>query len=458
MGIAANLFHNPDDRENSLAYRIRPSDDQIQQQQERWNDLADVLKEMLRDRVGKPVSSWLQGSYKFGTQIRPARMGEEFDIDLGIYVEWPGAAKDGANGACELKDHVQAILQDYASVDANDATEAAKPKPRCNRIRFGQDFHIDVPSYHLDRQDDARELATEDDKWDNSDPKAVYVWWKRQFDGAQRDRARRLARYLKMWAALTFEHEARPSSILLTVLVARALASAKTDDLSGDDEYLQAVVAEIAERLQASRVVRNPANRAEDLNRLSDVDFDDFRIKLDELLSVAERALAAVDQCDSAEIWSEAFRHFFPYPREDGAKAEVAARHAIAPLRFDPQVSVLATQNKRSWTGHNGIGPIPRNCDIRFAVVNHDELPDGAAISWTVRNEGREAEVANDLGHIGGAGTQHQERSAYRGTHNMDVVVKMNGRVIGRRRVEVQVSGLVFPQRNPARPAWVSLR
>ncbi|SFQ09327.1 hypothetical protein SAMN04488047_1342 [Tranquillimonas alkanivorans] len=237
MGIAAKLFYNPEDRQDTLAYRVRPSDEQIEEQQERWNDLAEVLKNGLRDVFGKPVSSWLQGSYKFGTQIRPARTGEEFDIDLGVYVEWQGSAESGEVKPLELKDRVQSILDDYAADGANDATSVANPKQRCNRICFLGDFHIDVPSYHLDRVADLRDLATQDGERESSDPKAIYVWWKDQFEGSERDRARRLARYLKMWAALTFEAPARPSSILLTVLVADAMKAINSERLSGDDEY-----------------------------------------------------------------------------------------------------------------------------------------------------------------------------------------------------------------------------
>lgn len=143
------------------------------------------------------------------------------------------------------------------------------PKTRCNRIYFADGFHIDVPSYHLDLEEDARELATEDDKWKNSDAKAIYLWWKEQFDGSERDVARRLTRYLKMWAALTFELATRPSSIFLSVLVARTLVTTNLKNFSGDDEILHAVVLGIQDRLTKSSVVRNPANAAEDLNHLS---------------------------------------------------------------------------------------------------------------------------------------------------------------------------------------------
>lgn len=461
MGIAANLFHNPADRENTLSYRIRPSDEQVQEQQERWNDLADFLKERLKATCDKPVSSWLQGSYKFGTQIRPARINEEFDIDLGIYVEWRGSAKEGGIRPQELKSQVQGILEEYAQDEANDASETIAPKPRCNRICFTEDFHIDVPSYHLDREDDARDLATEDDKWENSDPKAIYVWWKDQFEGGERDRARRLTRYLKMWAALTFDNGSRPSSILLTVLLARALKTIKTDEVSGDDEYLRAVVKSASDRLAKSSVIRNPANTAENLNRLSDDDVESFKDRLEELLSIADRALAASDEYESADIWSEAFKHFFPFPKEDEealSKTSDTTRSAISVFRHDPDVLIVATSEKRRWEGLNEIGPIPRGCDITFEIMKPEAIPDGSTVSWTVRNEGAEAEAVNDLGHIAGNGFKNKESSAYRGSHFMDVVVKLNGKPIGRRRLKVQVSGLGIPLRNPRRPAWTRLR
>lgn len=458
MGTAAKQFFNPEDRENTLAYRVRPSDEQIEEQQERWNDLSEILKGSLRDIFGKPVSSWLQGSYKFGTQIRPARMGEEFDIDLGVYVEWRGNADSGEVNPLELKNRVQSILDDYAADEANDATDTSDPKARCNRIHFSGDFHIDVPSYHLDRSADARDLATQEDEWDNSDPKAIYVWWKEQFEGGERDRARRMVRYLKMWAALTFENSSRPSSILLTILVARAMRAIDTEGLSGDDEYFRAVVDDVERRLRGSVVVRNPANTSENLNRLTEDDCAAFIDRLSELLSIADRALDAANEYESADTWSEAFKHFFPFPEEERHAAADAARNVLAVIRYDPDVHVVATSGKRRWEGLNRIGPIPKGCDIRFVVVDPKALPEGATVYWTVRNEGAEAESTNDLGHVAGSGLANEESSAYRRSHFMDVVVKLNGRIIGRRRVKVQISGLGIPKRNSARPAWTKLR
>lgn len=461
MGVAAKQFHNPDDRTNTLAYRVRPSDEQLETQRERWNDLAEILLEKLGNDVGRPASSWLQGSYKFGTQIRPAHSAEEFDIDLGVYLEWRGEPEDGGIDPLDLKNRVQKILEDYADDPTTDAERAEKPKARCNRVTFSGSFHIDVPSYHLDRSGDRRDLATEDGTWEDSDPKAIYVWWKDQHEGAERDRARRLVRYIKMWAALKFKNASRPSSILLTVLVAEALRDIESKDLAGDDEFLNAVINRIHTRLRRSSIVRNPRNRSENLNRMGQDDFDCFIDGLKKLIEIAGRALDAEDVYTSSEIWSEAFSHFFPLPEgETFALAKEARDERTLPFsaRHDPEVEVVATNGRREWKGVNRIGPIPRGSSLEFTVRNAHTFPYGSTIDWTVRNHGFEAEIANDMGHVNRSGPTAEEGTSYKGMHYMDVTVRHIGRVIGRRRVSVEVSGLGLPQRNPGRPAWTRLR
>ncbi|WP_354134689.1 hypothetical protein [Bradyrhizobium sp. S3.9.1] len=104
------------------------------------------------------------------------------------------------------------------------------------------------------------------------------------------------------------------------------------------------------------------------------------------------------------------------------------------------------------------IGPIPKGCEINFTLANAHAMPRGAVVTWMVRNSGIEAESLNDLGHRGEEGPSATEHSAYRGVHYMDVAVKLNGRLIGSKRVPVTVTGLGMPQRNPPRPSWTKLR
>jgi hypothetical protein len=462
MGIAASLFFSTADPENCLDWRVRPSDEQYDTQTTRWNDLADHLRDDLATRSGCSISSWLQGSYKFGTQVRPASSEAEFDIDLRIYFRWSGEPEDGDHDAADLKALVQDSLLDYANNEENDAASVGEPRSKCSRVHFDDGFHIDVPAYHLDGARDARALATAENKWENSDPKAIYTWWKAKTGETDRARCRRLVRYFKMWAALRFEKGKRPSSILLTVMVADAFENIDRDSLSGDDEFLREIIAiSTRARLSNSYKVPNPANTNENLNRLSPPDSSALVDKLDDLISIADRGLAAHTKTASAEAWSEAFDHFFPVPEPDDveeAVLKIAEDRALATLKFIPVVNVRATTGRSVFTGVDGIGPIPKGCEITFTLANYHALPSGAVVSWMVRNSGKEAEDVNDLGHRVGGGISVTRDSAYRGHHSMDVAVKLNGLLIGSKRVPVNVSGLGMPLRNPPRPAWKKLR
>ena len=462
MGIAAGLFYSTLAPENCLDWRIRPSDVQYDAQKQRWNDVADHLLADLAQRSQCTTASWLQGSYKFGTQVRPASKDHEFDIDLGIYFKWPGQPHEGPHAPTALKAFVQKSLQTYAEDDTNEAEAEDEPRAKCSRIHFKDGFHIDVPAYHLDDDRDARSLATDKDEWEDSDPKAIYQWWKDSLSDLERPRCRRMVRYLKMWAALKFTDKTRPSSILLTVLTANAYLQIDRSSLSGDDEIVRAIVARITEQLEASTSVSNPSCPDENLNRLSDQENENLKEKLGELLSIADRALNVQTKMGASDIWSEAFGHFFPIPSEEEIKEEALVKandsRSLARIGFEPIVSVSATSGTHVFTNTDKIGPIPKGCDITFTLANPHMLPSGATINWTVRNSGSDAENENDLGHYAGEGLSVTRPSAYRGNHYMDVAVKLNGLLIGSRRVPVIITGAGIPPRNSPRPAWTKLR
>jgi hypothetical protein len=109
----------------------------------------------------------------------------------------------------------------------------------------------------------------------------------------------------------------------------------------------------------------------------------------------------------------------------------------LATLKFDPIVSVQARTGGRVFDGTDRIGPIPKDCDITFSLANYHTLPAGAVVSWMVRNSGKEAEYKNDLGHRVGEGLLVSRDSAYRGEHHMDVAIKLNGLLIGSKRIPV---------------------
>jgi hypothetical protein len=442
VGQCASLFSSSDAEKQTLHRRISPTDEQIASQQEYWNDLADYLKADLRERSGCPVTTWIQGSYKFATQIRPARKGLDYDIDLGVYFAWKGSADDGDHSAGDLKDMVQESLATYADDANTDATGVSDAKEFCSRIRFSDDFHIDVPAYH--EWDDVRRLASTTDGFIDRDPYTIWEWWISTFDEAERPRARRMVRYLKMWSALKFDPktETPPSSILLTVLIAYAYASIDLAGIKGDDELLGALVARIRADLDAAGddVVANPVDASENLNRLGD-SFGLFTTRLKEFEVTCARALKAGDLATAADIWSEEFEHFFPLPNAEEVKKldEAAGRALVA--AFVPEVEItVRLPTGRSYQLRNNATNIPKGSTLDFRLANAAAAPIGATTRWVVRNEGAAAEAANDLGHFGGMGFERKGESAeYRGRHFMDVTVMAHGRLIGMRRVPVSI-------------------
>jgi Adenylyl/Guanylyl and SMODS C-terminal sensor domain len=461
MGTAASLFYSANDAEKQTLYRrITPSDDQFEEQQLRWNALADHLLADLEARSQCATRSWLQGSYKFGTQIRPTRMGHEFDIDLGLYMEWEGNPSDGPHDPGAIRNMVQQSLISYANKTAGIRNVVQPPKVRCSRIHYDGDFHIDVPSYHLDPSRDARTLAA-GGGWEISDPKALYVWWKNELEDAKRIKARRHIKYLKCWAALKFPEETRPSSVLLTVLAAEAMSQLDDAHLASDDDALLNILEAIAERLGADMAVLNPVNADEDLNRLDGDDREQFVQAVGAFRDNAAAACACDNEFEAAVIWTKSFEHFFPMPEVETI-SEMTKSSALPVPIVIPDVRVVARPRSNSfhtYEGVNRIGPIPKDCEITFEVANAWTLPSDMTVEWMVRNEGGEAEQVNDLGHPAGIGFSRTENSAYRGTHYMDCVFRRSGRMIGARRIPVQIAGTAMPPRNPPRrPDWVRLR
>jgi hypothetical protein len=456
MGAAASLFFSSNDSEKqTLHKRITPSSEQFDEQQDRWNALADYLITDLKERSGCAIRTWLQGSYKSATQIRPIRSNEEFDIDLGVYFLWPGLANEGVHSAQALKSFVQASLKAYAEANRAAVVAVTEPKPRCCRIKFCNDFHIDVPAYHLDSNEVQRTLATESG-WQSSDPKAIYLWFRNQFDDTVRFKVRRQIRYLKSSAGLKFRNlQDRPTSILLTVLVADAAISLANEGISADDDALRDIVQRIIERFEKNKTVLNPVDNSEDLVRLSQSLMTTFTDRLKTLFDVAELATKESTEFGAADVWQRSFEHLFPVPEMIRVNKQLPVQYAT------PQVIVRAVSKDnaaRQFHGTNQIGPIPKNCALTFSIANAYAIPGKAQIVWTVRNKGREAENTNDLGHCAGIGFSAEEKSAYKGRHYMDCMVRVEGRTIAMRRVPVDIMGQEMPRRNPiSRPSYTRL-
>lgn len=461
MGQASTLFNGNTDQ--TLIGRVSPTAEQREFLQEHWNNLAEYLKVELSQH-GYRVSTWLQGSYKYGTLIKPVHLTEEYDVDVGVYFEWDNE-QDVEPTPRQLREWVQRALIEYEH-SCEDLKEIVVPaKERCSRASYIRQFHIDTPVYHLEPAPGVRRLACLSDKWEYSDPKNLYKWFKNAVGGADRDQLRRLVRYLKAWAAVSFDDatDSRPSSIFLTVVVTEAYQELWAQRLFGlaDDDALIAVVQKLQFRLFNDPKVINPVDGDEDLNRMSPEAWGGFLPRLAALHDIAERAHDAGDEPSAALIWSEAFSFLMPLPEANQIEiVDENSGRAVMPLP-EVEIKVFADNPSRLVATHrNEVPRVAKNCTLNFTIVNPHVVPEFATVEWTVRNEGEEADQRSDLGHrrVGVRLLSAKEHTLYQGRHFMDCVVRLNGRIYAVRRVPVSIRDLQHAARNPPKPSYTKLR
>jgi hypothetical protein len=461
MGKASRLFNGT--AEQTLHSRITPTSEQREFLQTQWNSLAEHLKAELVG-WGYPISTWLQGSYKYGTLIKPVHKGEEYDVDVGIYFSWDPKAVDVSPTAVQLRTWVQQELLQYKRKNADVKRVEEPAKERCSRAVYSKQFHIDTPTYHLNSDTDARRLACLSGRWEDSDPKALYNWFKTAVGTDNHDLLRRLVRYLKGWAAVAFEEapSSRPSSIVLTVLAAEAFQAMWGARFLGieDDDALIAVIAAVHKRLSADKRIVNPVDESEDLNRIVDEDWDVFLTRLTLLHDVAQRANEAEDEASAALAWSDSFAFLMPLPETD--EVEVLDRASGRALMQIPEIQVQVFDfkgGKLLATYMNEVPSIVRDRHMIFTIVNRSIVPDFAMVEWTVRNDGADADALGDLGHRrGGIGfLSVDEHTAYVGKHYMDCVIRCNGSVFSARRVPVFVKAGASQILTQAKRPWARL-
>lgn len=442
MGRAASLFVGAGP--HTLINRVTPTGEQRDFLQVQWNALAEHLRTTLTEKSGLPVHTWLQGSYKYGTLIRPVKTEDDYDVDVGVYFEW----RDGSTGktAQELRELVQREVLTYQATCSDILKVESPQKERCSRAIYSGRFHIDLPVYHYEPRKGKRRLACLSGIWEESDPKMFHQWFKQAFDADNRELVRRLVRYLKAWVSIVFDNapEARPSSILLTVLVAEAFESVRWKywGVPADDDALIAVVKKIFSRLYESPLVACPIDKRENLNRIPLDAWSAFMIRLRCLRDTVERAEQAMCEMSAALAWSEAFSFLMPLPAV--ASVEFLEEGSASPLLPAPDINIeIMTPNGRKGAQRyrNSMPDVSMGSSLQLTIARPSELPDHATVEWLVRYAHVGISGAAVLGEreIGVRATTKKMVVQHVGLHQISCVVRVNGRVYAARNVQVLV-------------------
>ena len=281
------------------------------------------------DYVGPALlETFLQGSYVHGTAIRPLGKRADYDVDV-----------------CCLLDLTQVPLQ----------TEEPKPllrwlarrlkkveryrgnvntRPRCIRIDFPGEFHMDVvpmvetssqgsiefpgasftsviPLAGDRRRIDGNLLVPNAavDGWEATNPKGLREWYRQQ-NHRTNGRFTRVARMLKHWRNQALDAPGRPPSVGFEVMMANAWPFFASSDASA----VSGVLRQIATSFSFTRpTATNPSLRSEDLLRAWSRDNHEvFMTELRASADLSEQAIRETDEGRSIGLWQCLFRTRFP--------------------------------------------------------------------------------------------------------------------------------------------------
>jgi len=263
-----------------------------------------------RDRIKKHFQEVLkreiprfhgQGSYSMHTNLNP--LVGEYDIDDGVYLQGLGTDQNQWPTAetvhCWIVDAVE-----YAT------SEPPTDKSRCVRVRYADDYHIDLPIYAMN----ANAVPMLFEKGKNpyeSDPRAFTEWFNKQVleKGTQ---LKPIVRYLKGWRDYKGGGAKIASGLALTILASEQFCAHVYDD-----EALVRTVQKIVTHVEYSRYIYKPVKPYEDLTQnWTDEQRQNFLEQLKNLRDRGQDALDEEDRSTASGIWRKLLGERFPEVRD----------------------------------------------------------------------------------------------------------------------------------------------
>ena len=253
--------------------------------------------------------TFLQGSYVHGTAIRPLGKRADYDVDVCCSLDLRAIPI----GSEEPKKLVRWLARRLKKVDAYQGKVSTRP--RCVRIDFPGEFHLDVVPLVGDSRQVNIVLYIPNrtlNGWDPTNPKGLEQWYRQQ-NTRTNGRFVRVAKMLKHWRNQALPRRARPPSIALEVMIAQAWPFfSSNSDAAAVSGVLRQLSNSLLFTYSAPRI-SNPSLQEENLLRdLGPDQFETYRTRLTEAAGIAEAALREWDEDRSISLWQGLFRTRFP--------------------------------------------------------------------------------------------------------------------------------------------------
>ena len=315
-----------------------------------FDERATLLLKFMKssNQVGFP-RFMTQGSFAYRTINKPARQGQQMDLDDGVYFPLTYVADisdaDFQTAAEVLRGIVYKCVSDFAQKKG----WSCSLKSKCIRVTIASDAHIDLPVYSIPDEEmktvtEAKAKAGEfspeaatkvsslsyspaknvllatDDGWIQSDPRIIHEW----VEGCRNEHGPRFidySRFLKAWRDYQWE-KSDLSSIMIMVGIEMALSESDYKEKDNVALDLEFVVRKISMYLDENGVgIKDPAGD----NKL-DESLSDRKEIIGRLERFANKLNKATKNGDAKLIASEFGKRF---PSDEGKKQNVVLATAL---------------------------------------------------------------------------------------------------------------------------------
>jgi hypothetical protein len=441
------------------------------------------------------IESYLQGSFRLGTAIRPTTDEDDYDLDIVVVLNF----KKSLLSQADLKRNLGIEVKSYSKARGMSRPIDAR---RCWTQDYadGSQFHVDILPAIPDRQGLEEKLsiggleaafvesaiAITDQKernyssintnWPNSNPKGFAAWFEARMGGTLQRRKEAIAllearavediptyrarvplqkavQLLKFHRDRMFadDPEDRPISVIITTLAAKAYRGEMT--LEG---ALQTILRDMHLGIQPKLGVDWVGNPTNALENFADkwIEYPKRRDNFYKWLN-AVRAdfarLAILSREDAKNVITEMFGEEVYAQFEGGARryattipnAILQSNHKQAPP-WDPLTQGTVKIHRATMSAHgfrtkafsSNSFPIPKNQSLMFFAKT--DIPAPYEVFWQVVNTGEQASSANcmrggfDTGAVFSGYLKRKESSSYSGAHSIECFIVKDGYLAAR--------------------------
>ena len=266
---------------------------------ERLNTSVSAIQEYLSMNLEAFEKIEDQGSYALRTIIRPVKDGQEYDVDILVYMQ-----NDRGKGP---EDYIKELYECFQNNDIY--AKKARKKTRCVTLEYAGDFHLDVVPCVVKEDQNSYVCNRDTNKFEKTDGTGYRDWFncKNTITHGNLKRVTRLLKYLR-------DHKGNftGKSILLTTLIGNTVSDSENGDYFRDlPEALKTVSNRINNFLQSNPkmpTIRNPALREENFNRHWDQKkYVNFRRLFNIYTRKINDAYEAEEHDDSIHKWRDIF-------------------------------------------------------------------------------------------------------------------------------------------------------